>query len=556
LIVALEVCLKSFAWSLVLLVLLVSCGEVVPVSPDAPGDPCTGTCECRVDTDCAAHAVCDDQVTSRVCTCAAGYTRSAGGACEWSGVIRDPGFSSATMWTIDGAATIDGNLNQAGMVDPGAAHWAPGDALCKMSRITQSVMMPRYSRAQPLVAQVSFRFSGRFDFIVPSVGFGTAFSDALQASAGPWRTARLCLGGGQYAPESSTGAGVQMPLTLMANRLGFECATIDVMDIDRVEVVPANPRECPAPGEAANGDAEGPAGWTFNVTGSSTGTFAAGAGEAGTRGARLYVHLRCESANALEPISIPVSSAVPSPALSFFHRATNLSTTFVSLGGVTLPALGGTGGGVTHRLCIPPYMRGAVFNLQASMNTGSGSCADVVGLETVFDSVKIVNEPSCGTDATMADPGFESPLGLVGATSTPGKSIARALNDPSLAHAGSGVLQLSETSTCNDPTWVANIITPSVSGTAGPALSFFYRADPGVTTLFGVSSGFGPPFTPTQDGAWHQGLVCLNPVLRGRNQNVHFSVRFQSGTCEQVIAAETAYVDDLVVTTDASCPAM
>jgi hypothetical protein len=391
---------------------------------------------------------------------------------------------------------------------------------------------------------------------VPSVGFGTTFSDALQAMPGPWRTARLCLGGGQYAPESSTGAGVAMPLTLMANRLGFECGTIDVMHVDRVEVVPANPNECPAPGDAANGDAEGAGGWSFNVTGSSTGTFAAGGGEAGTKGARLYLHQRCDGATALEPISIPTATAVASPALSFFHRATNLSTTFVSLGGVSLPSLGGTGSGVTHRLCIPPFMRGAVFNLQASMNSGSGTCTDVVGLETVFDSVKIINEPTCGTDATITDPGFESPLGLVGATSTPGKSIARTLNDPSLAHSGNGVLQLSETSTCYDPTWVANIITPAVSGTEGPALSFFYRAAAGVTTRFGVSAGAGPAFTPIQDGEWHQGVVCLNPVLRGRNQNVHFSVRFQSGTCDQVITAETAYIDDLVVTTDASCPAM
>jgi hypothetical protein len=544
--------LKSLAWSVVL---LVACGEVTPISPDAPGDPCTGTCECRVDTDCDAHEVCDDQVTSRVCTCAAGYTKNATGACEWSGVVKDPGFSSTTMWTIDGAATIDGNLNETGMVDPGAAHWEPGDALCKMSRITQSLVMPRYSRAEPLVAQVSFRAAGRFDVVRPSVGFGTTFSDGAEATNGPWRTARLCLGGGQYAPESTTGAGAATVLTLMPNRLGFECGSIDLLDIDRIEVVPANPNECAAPGEALNGDAEGSGGWTFRVTGASMGTFAPGAGEAGTKGARLYVDQRCDNASVLEPISIPVPSAVPSPALSFFHRATNLSTTFATLGGISLPSLGGTGGGVTHRLCIPPFMRGAVFHLEASMSTGAGLCSDVVGLETVFDSVKIVNEPSCGTDETITDPGFESPLELLGATSTPGKSIARTLNDPGQAHSGSGVLQLSETSTCNNPSWVANIITPAGSGSAGPALSFFYRANAGVTTRFNVFA-FGPDFTPIQDGQWHQGVVCLNPVLRGRNQNVSFTVTFQSGTCEQVIAAETAYIDDLVLTTDPICPAM
>ena len=546
------------AWSLML---LVACGQVVPGNPDAPidADPCTGVCECRVDTDCtAAHTACDDQGASRTCACVAGYGKNAGGACEWSGVIKDPGFASTTMWTIDGAATIDNSLNQAGMVDPGAARWAPGDALCKLSRVTQRVTMPRLSHAEPLVAQVSFQFSGRFDQLTPSIGVDTAFGEVQQTTGSPWRTARICLGGGQYAPESSTGVGAAITLTVMANRIGFECGSISNLSVDHLEVVPANPGECPAPGQAANGDAEGTGGWVFNLVGGSglsTATFAAGAGEGGSKGARLFVAQRCDFPTVVDPISIPISGAVASPALSFYHRATNLSTTNVTLGGLSLPTLGGTGAGVTHRLCIPPFMRGAVVNLSASVNTGSGACTDPVNLETVFDSVKIVNDASCGTDATITDPGFESPLELVGATSAPGKSLARTLSDPTQAHGGNGVLQLSETSTCNDPTWSANIITPPASGAAGPALSFFYRAAPGILTRFSVSA-FGPAFTPTQDSQWHQGLVCLNPALHGRNQSAFFSVRFQSGTCDQAMTAETAFVDDLTVTTDLSCPAM
>lgn len=544
------------AWSLLF---LVACGEVIHSQPDAPTDPCTGTCECRVDADCAgAHAVCDDQVTSRVCSCAAGYVKDPGGACAWSGVIKDPGFGGTTMWAIDGAATIDNSLNQAGMVDPGAVHWAPGDALCKLSRVTQSVVMPRFSRAEPLVAQVSFQFSGRFDFLTPSVGLDTTFSEVQQTTGSPWRTARICLGGGQYAPETTTGIGAPLTLTLMANRIGFECATLSNLLVDHIEIVPANPDECPVPGQAANGDAEGTGGWVFNVaggSGTSTGTLAAGAGEGGTTGARLFVAQRCDFPTAADPISVPIASSVASPALSFYHRATNLSTTYVNLSGLSLPTLGGTGSGVTHRFCLPAFMRGAVATLNASMNTGSGTCTDLVNLETVFDNVKIINEPTCGTDPTITDPGFESPLELVGATSTPGASLARVLSDPSQAHSGNGVLQLSETSTCNDPMWSANLITPAATGAAGPALSFFYRAAPGSMTKFTVSA-FGAAFTPIQDSAWHQGLVCLNPALHGRNQSVVFSVRFQSGTCSVAIPAETAYVDDLVVTTDPSCAAM
>jgi hypothetical protein len=540
---------------------LVACGHVIPPTPDA-ADPCTATgiCECRLDTDCAGvHTACDDQGTSRACSCVAGYAKNAGGACEWSGVVKDPGFASTTMWTIDGAAVIDNSVNQTGMVDPGAARWAAGDSLCKLSRVTQGIVMPRYSRAEPLVAQVSFQFSGRFDFLTPSVGFDNTYSEVQQTTGSPWRTARICLGGGQYAAETTSGLGAPVTLALMANRIGFECNTFSNLQVDHIEIVPANPNECPVPGQAANGDAEGTGGWVFNVTGGSglsTGTFAPGAGEGSTKGARLFAAQRCDFPSMSDPISVPIAASVASPALSFYHRATNLSTTNVSLSGLSLPTLGGTGSGVTHRLCLPAFMRGAVVSLVASINTGSGTCTDAVNLETVFDNVKIINEPTCGTDPTITDPGFESPLDLVGATSVPGASLARTLADPQQAHSGNGVLQLTETSTCNDPTWQANVITPPSAGAAGPAVSFFYRAAPGSMTKFSVSSGFGAAFAPTQDSQWHQGLVCLNPALHGRNQGVAFSVRFQSGTCSVTIPAETAYVDDLMVTTDPSCAAM
>lgn len=547
------------AWSLMF---LVACGHVVPLSPDAgpDADPCTATgiCECRVDTDCAdPHATCDDQETSRACSCSAGYVKGTSGACEWSGVLKDPGFASTTAWTVDGMATIDNSVNQAGMVDPGAAHWAPGDALCKLSRVTQSVTMPKYSRAEPLVIQVSFQFSGRFDSLTPSIGMDAAFSEVQQTTGSPWRTARICVGPGQYAPESTKGPGAPLTLTLMANRIGIDCATISNLLVDHIEVVPANPNECPAPGQGANGDAEGTGGWIFTTSGGSglsTGTFAPGAGEGSTKGARLFVAQRCDFPQASDPISIPMPSATPSPALSFYHRATNLSTTSVNLSGLSLPTLSGTGAGNTHKLCIPAFMRGAMVNLNASVNTGSGTCTDAVNLETVFDNVKIINDPTCGTDTTITDPGFESPLDLVGASSITGSSLARALSDPTQAHSGNGVLQLTETSTCADPTWTANVITPPSNGAAGPALRFFYRAAPGTMTKF-AATGFGAAFAPTQDNQWHQGMVCLNPALHGHNQNVFFSVKFLGGSCNVAIS-ESAYVDDLSVTTDPACAAM
>lgn len=542
-------------WSLMF---VVACGEVVPTAPDA-ADPCTATgiCECKVDSDCTtAHTACDDQGTSRACSCVSGFVKNAGGACEWSGVVKDPGFASTTTWMIDGAATIDNALSQAGMVDPGAARWMPGDALCKLSRVTQQVTMPRYSRAGSLVVQITYASSGRFSFVAPSTGLGTAFSEVAQTTGSPWRTARICVGGGQYAPETTSGLGAPVTISLLPAQITSECATISSLSVDHVEIVPANPDECPAPGTAANGDAEGTGGWIFNVatqSGMSTGTFAAGAGEGGTKGVRLFAAQTCDFPSMSDPVAMPVASAIPSPALSYYHRATNLSTTSVSLGTTALPSLSGNGAGVTHKLCLPAFLRGAVANLNASIGVG-GTCGQPANIESVFDNVKIVNEPSCGTDPAITDPGFESPLELIGASSLPGSSLARVLSDPAQAHSGNGVLQLTESSTCNDPSWVANVITPPPVGAAGPALSFFYRAPAGAMTHFTVSS-FGPAFTPTQDNTWRQGLICLNPALHGRNQGVFFSVRFNGGNCSVAIS-DTAFVDDLQLTTDPSCPAM
>lgn len=534
---------------------LAACGETAPAEPDAE-PPCVDGCECSVDSDCPGeHTVCEVDGDLRTCGCAAGYQATDGGACAWAGVLENPGFSSAEHWEIDGGAVIEGTLNAAGMLDPGAARFMSGEPLCKLSRLTQTVTMPRFSRAEPLVAQVSFRLSGGFETVLPSIGFGEAFGEPQLTVGGAWRTGRICLGASHYAPESSTGPGVPRTFTVMPNRITSECNSAR-FEVDRVDIVPAGPHECPAPGTAVNGDGEGVGGWVFTVSGNSTGTFASGAGEAGSKGVRLLLSGRCESAAALDPISVPVPADVPSPALSFFHRATTGSMTLVGLNNLALPLLAGNGSGTTHRACLPAFMRGAVAGLRALVSSGSGACADVVNSESVFDNVQVVNEPSCGTDVNLTDPGFESPFELLGAVATPGKSIARTLAEPGVAHGGTGVLQLSQITTCSDPSWVANVVTPAPAANGGPALSFHYRAAIGSKTKFSVSSGFGPAFSPVQDNTWRQGVVCLNPYLSGRNHSVAFAVRFVGGACDQLIPAETAYVDDLAATTDPSCPSM
>ncbi len=540
------------------------CGEVAKLEVDASvdADPCTGVCECRIDDECGTHQVCDDQGTSRTCGCASGYQKNLGGVCEWSGVVADPGFQAPAMWTLDPDATIDANLNEATMVEPGAARFHI-NGLCNMARITQTLQMPRRSRAEPLVLQITHRFqSGGIGSTSIAFAVGSTWHDDVPAAFTTFRTDRVCLGAGQYAPESTKGKGAPVPLALMPASLVSGCTNAALfLDVDHVEVMPANPGECPTTGEAINGDAEGTGGWVLTGSSANGNPFSTSidpnVGEANSKGVRMFARNRCSNLLATNKISVPNAETVPSPALSFYNKTSTAIAGGVAtdplLSRVVLPTINATGTATTQKLCIPAFLRGGVYNFQARVDL-YGTCADIVNAESIVDSLKVVNDPSCGTSAALTDPGFESPLGVVGATATPGKSIVRILNSAAEAHAGMGALQIQETAVCDQASWTTNVVVPSASGAAGPALSFFYRADPPNHYAFNAQPAGS--FVPTRDSAWHQGSICLDPKLAGRAQAVTFNLQLVTGGACTAIPAENAYVDDLAVTTDPACPAM
>lgn len=553
---------------LVLVCLVFGCGDVVKGNSDAAtldADPCTGVCECRVDTECtAAHTGCDDQITSRTCECVAGYTKNLSGACEFSGIVEDPGFQASSAWTPNGAA-IDVNLNEAGMIEPGAARFTGMDGICNLPRVTQSLSMPKLSRAEPMVANITYRTkTSSFAAVPPAFGIGGNWQDALPEHAA-YGSERFCLGAGAYAPEPTQGLGATKLLELMPVGLPAFAACSDPgisIEIDRFDIVVANPNECPVPGTAINGDVEATGGWL--LTGSSsngnpfTTTIEPAIGEANSRAVRLFTRNRCSIVRADNVVSVPSVEGVPSPALSYFNKTTasqsGVATEF-SLGQVSLPAINASGTAITRRVCMPAFMRGGVFRFHAGMDI-SGACAEQVDAESIIDSLKVINEPSCGNDPNITDPGFESSVELIGAQSTPGRSLARILSDPMEAHSGTGVLQLSVMQLCDGASWSANVVVPAAMGAAGPALAFFYKATPANHYTFGVSSSGLVRFAPTLDNAYHEGTVCLDPKIAGRNQIVQFGMTGGSGLCATTHPPETAIVDDLRVTTDPSCPAL
>lgn len=551
-----------------------ACGDVVSDTPGDAGDSsdtpdadeCEGTCECVVDSDCdGAHMACNDQGASRTCECAAGYTAS-GGGCTWSGVVGDPEFQSPARWVLATGTTIDPDLNVSGMVEPGAARFTDA-GLCNLGRITQAFEMPRYATAEPLVAQITYRYV--YDFVGPVVparpafGLGDAWQDQVFGTGNPWSTARVCLGGAQYAKADSRGRGGIVELTIAPNMVTADCSVDgSSLDVDHFEVVPANPGECPVPGEAANGDAEDTSGWTFsggNFNGDPVSMMIeAGVGEAGTKGVRLFARNRCSTLNATTRISIPSADAMPSPALAVYTKVSSQLQNGVfgrpRLAEIDLPALSAAGAEMIQKVCVPAPLRGAVWDYVGTLDAQTLACSEVVNASAIFDSVKLVNEPGCGTDPAIADPGFESGLALIGAEAQAGRSIVRTIEDPGMVNSGTHALQLSVTQLCSQARWTTRVVVPASNASAGPALRFFYKATPADKYTFRVAAAVGADFTPVLDNQFHEGTICLDPKLSGRAQSVIFEMSRGSGTCATTHPAEGAIVDDLMVTLRPACP--
>lgn len=508
-------------------------------APDAP------PAACGSDGDCAgAHAVCDDALTPHACGCACGYAPDGAGGCAWAGVVADPGLAQAGTWT---GATFDPGDLQAGLIDPGSAHVALED------RLTQSFCMPRRDRAEPLVASVAYRNTDIN--VYPSFGIGPAWHYEFNGGQ-DWLMARACLGEAEYAAATSTGRGASRTITFMGSPpWGVDPFTPKGFDVDHVEIIPAAPGECPAPGTALNGDGEAAGGWVPQVRGTGSFGLDPGIGTNGSHGIHFHVAPATGGGGgdvvATTHLAIPLSG---SPALAFFRQTSleYLGYVTISIDGWPLPDLGDTAAGV-ERLCIPAFMRGSVRRLTIRLLASSTSQAS----DAVFDDVALVDDPACGTDPVLTDPGFDAPYPLIGASDGTLANHVHTVQDAARAHTGAGVLVLEQAGTCDSRSFsdyeVAVPMPPT--GSAGNALAFYYKAAANpdfALTVRGASLGTLP--TIVQDGTWHRGFSCLLPLPTGHDEGTLFFIANRNGgTCR---APLTAYVDDLVLTTDPSCPTM
>lgn len=495
---------------------------------------CEATCS-TAKLACALHSKCVDASGKASCACAVGYERE-GEACVWRGGVRDPGFQNKpSAWEIT-SGTIDPAA--AAPVDLGRARFT-SDAVCSGAAVVrQSFKMPAFADSEPFAITIQGQQALGVDsggvtlFVSDGFGGDTSF-DATPKS-------RVCLGENAY--------GGDVKLVLRAR--GVDCTTTSTVDIDRVDIVPAP--DCPAPSRVVNGDFEGTGGWVASGAGAEVAT---AVGTSGGRGGRVSTTNLCQSPSLTGTMSAP-STSLPNVALSFSYKGTTGKQMHVEAGpGATLGVVTGTATFQEAKLCVPQWAKGTASSLRFRLLDPGGLCADSNVRDFVFDDVKFVSDPKCALSAAVVDGGFENATNEVSSWllehDTPFSTEARIIrNAADTAHSGAAYVRLATGQPCHYGRAKQTITVPSPGAAAGPAVKLWYRLPVRTKALFETSPGGALEVSAT----WKQKVVCLDPKDAGRP--IPFEIRADGGggTCADFYGTERLDLDDVEVTTDATCP--
>lgn len=539
-----------------LLLAVAACGKVVPSGSDVDAGPN----ECSDDTQCGERQTCNIAENSAVCACIAGY---AGDPCEWDGALKGSGFDEEDAWQATGAAVV--RTDSPGTTDAGEAVFNPV-ATCEMAKVFQDIVMPTFEDAQPLVLEVQYEVSGNTDFgggggsardaPPPSIGFND-FWYHFPSDEDGLRVRRVCL--------SDAAFDGPVRVTVAPRHKPRDCAggSDDVIRVDYVRMLAADPDECSDPGVIINGDMSSAENWTLSSGTDSSAGFIEGIGLDGTRAMEIRANVRCSSASFEGAVSIPGAKRTPSPALLFDWRLNAGGRASLVLDGRTFTTLIGDGVARTEKVCLPPSHHGIVTTLSGVVRgTGSGSCAEAQNNTLMLDNVRVVSEASCGTSAGILDGGFEFaplrlPFGTTSFSNDGGRADVNSVKNQNLARTGSGVLDLSTEIRCSSAIFHQKVIPPAAQGTSGPALRYFANVGTNPVSTTTISVGEGGDVTSVtlaENNTWTEYTTCLDPAYIGQPIPVQLRINGGSGTCATFGAAEHAFFDDFALTTDASCP--
>ncbi len=452
--------------------------------------------------------------------------------------LRDPGFANTpAVWLTGGGATIEAWVPPG--VDPGVARFDP--AKVRDAWVAQRFAMPA--------------FSSTTSYALETIGLGGVQRDSahvrvdnmtigyIDLTATSWKS-RICLG------ERAFGHDIDLVYRALEN----PDSSSTTVDLDHVSILEGP--ECPKVGVVGNGDFSATTGWTHQfapvqvVPEGTGGSPAAHLG--GAYGELMHT-----------PVSIPWKT-MDRPALRFAYKGsgglevdtTGLSSSQYypgsSLGGAMAPATALT----PAFLCLPEWAKGVVQPLRfflappPSGSTGPGG-------DYVIDDVRIESEPACPTTANVFDGDFESAPTALSWRFAGDSTAASGVVSSGDAHGGGAYAALRSDGQCKVGRAAQAITVPVSEAGRGPAVKFWYRSGAPehsrswVQTARATSTEL-PPAT-----VWTQRTICLNPYESLRPTELMFQIQGESGSrgCPGTpFAEETLAIDDVEVTTDATCP--
>lgn len=504
---------------------------------------------------CGEHEFCDVTVVpDNQCRCAPGYE---GNPCVFVGLIRNPDFTDegGDHWfeEVRKGADIDRLAVGFEEGDRGVAT-LPGSALCAAGSLTQVVTMPSHDAAQELhVVEAIYRADEVHGL---AVGFGRVWR-RLPATGPDWVPApeTFCLGEGAYG-DGPDGSDVYVRFS--ASEQSIDCSKASVQ-MSRFDIRPAEEGECLEFGQVLNGDVLPSAGgWRFDKDDGIDAAIVPGAGIEGASGARLRREVSSGGrATMTTKMSVPLPDGDQAPALRFWWEGSPQQRFEVELGtfadfdrddrGRQLATLVGTGSGLHHIYCLPPWTHGNVLDLSFSLTEGEPTKSS----QLVVDEVEIISDANCGTNSELLDPGFDYAPNLWSGTALGSSSEEVNLIDDG----GNGVLELAYWTTQGSPGMETYVLVPDSDENAGPALTFLSMAPKPLSSdvewLFGRSESLSDNIKTLDE--WKPNEVCLPPAWAGRWFRVQVRARPTSSEATP-IEREAVWLDDFSLGPSPSCP--
>jgi hypothetical protein len=522
---------------------------------------------------CGDHEYCEASVVPNECLCAPGYE---GSPCEFAGLIRNSDFDEVgdTSWfeeTVKGAGV---NAVAIG-VDEGDLGVAilPGSALCDAASLTQIVNMPSYdAAAERHVVEVTYTADVVHGL---AIGFGRVWKRLPPTGPNAWASKTSCLGEGAYG-EGPGGSEVRIRFSAseQLDECFFAAPAIPEgrIEVTRFDIRPAKDGECLAFGQVRNGEALPEAGgWRFETENSIAGAIVAGVGENGASGARLRREASTSGrATMTTELSVPLPREGEPPALRFWWEGSPQQLFEVELGtqgepeepevvsedeeldwleregrrGRQLATLVGTGAGLRHTYCLPPWTHGNVLDLSFSLTEGDPSKLT----QLVIDEVEIITDEGCGNNAELLDPGFDYAPNFWSGTKLGSDSAEVVLVDES----GNGRLELAYWGAQIDVGMEMYVLVPNSSESGGPVLTFSSRAPTSLSAdvewILGRNEFPRKEIEPLDE--WKENEVCLPPEWSDRWYRVQVRA---TGTDDSPGDREEVRLDDFSLGTSPNC---